>query len=291
MLTLNVWGRQGEWPRRRTVLVDGLRDLDPDLIAFQEVVADDDYDQVRELLGADVHVAHQTVGLIGDGNHGASIASRWPILRTWEADIQLGSRTADYPCGTLIAEVAAPEPVGSLLFVAYGPWYPWDAERERELQAVRAARVIEEVARARRLPVVLAGDFNAVPDAASVRFWAGRQSLDGLSVCYRDAWEDRRPADAGFTVSPRNPLRVEAGTRKEPGRRIDYVFVRCGEQDVPFDVLDCALAFAEPVGGVWASDHFGVIADLGVPRAAERGEAGTSSVRPRARSEPSRRVR
>lgn len=33
----------------------------------------------------------------------------------------------------------------------------------------------------------IAGDLNADPAAASVRFWTGRRSLDGSSVCYQDA--------------------------------------------------------------------------------------------------------
>jgi len=32
------------------------------------------------------------------------------------------------------------------------------------------------------LPTIIAGDFNATPDAASIRYLAGRQSLGGRSV-------------------------------------------------------------------------------------------------------------
>ena len=48
-------------------------------------------------------------------------------------------------------------------------------------------------------------------------------------------------------------------------RRIDYVFVRCGDHGPTLDVSACARIFDEPVDGVWASDHFGVVADLTVP--------------------------
>jgi hypothetical protein len=37
--------------------------------------------------------------------------------------------------------------------------------------------------------VIVAGDLDADPGSASIRFWTGRQALDGFSVCYRDAWE------------------------------------------------------------------------------------------------------
>ena len=44
---LNLWGRRGEWDERRRVLVDGFRELKPDLVAFQEAVVGDGYDQGR----------------------------------------------------------------------------------------------------------------------------------------------------------------------------------------------------------------------------------------------------
>jgi hypothetical protein len=45
MLTLNLWGKNGVWEERRAVLVEGLRRLRPDLIAFQEAIVGDGYDQ------------------------------------------------------------------------------------------------------------------------------------------------------------------------------------------------------------------------------------------------------
>jgi len=38
--------------------------------------------------------------------------------------------------------------------------------------------------------------------------------------------------------------------------------VRSGEHGAPLDVVRCELAFDRPVDGVWASDHFAVVADL-----------------------------
>jgi hypothetical protein len=54
--------------------------------------------------------------------------------------------------------------------------------------------------------VVLAGDLDATPDAASVRFWRGRQSLGSMSVCYRDAWGSTHPDEPGHTFTAENPL-------------------------------------------------------------------------------------
>jgi hypothetical protein len=50
--TLNLWGRRGAWDERRCVLARGFRELAPDLVAFQEAVAGDGYEQVTDILGS-----------------------------------------------------------------------------------------------------------------------------------------------------------------------------------------------------------------------------------------------
>ena len=103
----------------------------------------------------------------------------------------------------------------------------------------------------------------ATPDSGSIRFLRGRQELDGFSVSYWDAWELTHPGRPGHTFTPVNPLVMEETdvTREEP-RRIDYVFVRAGRRGPALDVAECRLLLDEPVDGVWASDHFGLVADL-----------------------------
>jgi hypothetical protein len=59
VMTLNLWGRRGAWLERWSVLIDGLRDLQPDLVAFVEAIKTEEYDQVVDLLGPGFHVAHQ----------------------------------------------------------------------------------------------------------------------------------------------------------------------------------------------------------------------------------------
>lgn len=268
VLALNLWGRRGDWAARRAVLRHGLDALQPDLIAFIEAIKTNTYDQVSGLLGEDYHFAHQISrepGGPGDvePGQGAAIASRWPLGAVHEVDLHLSPRTAGFACTTLVAEVLAPEPLGPLLFANHVPNRQLNFERERELQAVAAARFIEDLRAKQHRHVVLAGDFTADPDAASVRFLTGRQSLEGTSVCYRDAWESVHPGEPGHTFTPRNPLMAD---RDWPFRRLDYVLVRCGEHGGPtLDMASCALIFDEPVDGIWASDHFGVVADLVVP--------------------------
>ena len=257
--TLNLWGRHGAWDERRTALTYGLRELGADVIAFQEAIVGGSYDQVGDLLGPGFYV-HHLAGRVIDGS-GLSIASRWPLGEVWEVALTSTGRVD--PSRMAVVEVLAPGTLGSLLLAHHNASWQLGFEHERELQAAAAARYVEEVANRRDAThVVLAGDFNAAPDSASVRFWRGLQSLGDTSVCYRDAWESIHPGEEGHTFTPRNPLVRGGEWALELGRRIDYVMVRCGHHGPTLEVASCERIFDEPVDGVWASDHFGVVADF-----------------------------
>ena len=261
----NVWRRYGQWPERRSVLIEGFRRVQPDLVALIEPVKRDDYDQVVDLLGPDYHVVYQA-HRAPDGT-GAAIASRWPIGAVSEVELGLTPRTPEVQSPALIAEILTPDSIGPLLFVnATASWQVRFA-RERELQAVAIASRIEELVTATDAHVVVAGDLDAIPDASSIRFWTGRQALAGISVGYRDAWESAHGADAGHTFTPENPLVASGDVAWDVARRIDYVLVRCDDRGPTLDIRGCERLFEEPVHGVWASDHFGVLADLAVPTA------------------------
>ncbi len=256
--TLNLWSMHGDWTARRRVLAAGFRQLSPDLIALQETVASESIDSVADILGGEYVVAHSRTRA-PDGV-GVSIASRWPIEDVREVDLQVTPRTADFPCAAVIAEVSTPQPIGPVLFVNHFPSWQLDFEHERELQAAAAAQAIEATVAGRDLPVIVAGDLDADPGASSIRFWTGRQALAGHSVCYRDAWESLHGGEPGDTYTPENPLVADPDW---PFRRIDYVLVRCGLHGGPvLPIASCERIFDAPVEGVWASDHFGVMADL-----------------------------
>ncbi|MFI7702370.1 endonuclease/exonuclease/phosphatase family protein [Nonomuraea sp. NPDC049480] len=257
--TLNLWARHGDWPARREVLADGLRSLGPDLVAFQESVVAGSYDQVADLLGPAYHIVHQ--GSAEPDGTRSSIASRWAFGEVRAARMPVTGRVdlSESAAWVGVAEVRAPSP---LLFVNHKPSFRLGQERERELQAVASARLIEEVLDGRDLPVVVAGDFDAAPESASMRFWRGLQSLEGMSVCYRDLWEWAHPGVDGHTFTPVNPLVTGGNWPLETGRRIDYLLVRCAGNGPSLPLRDCRRVFDRPVGGVWASDHFGVVADL-----------------------------
>jgi endonuclease/exonuclease/phosphatase family metal-dependent hydrolase len=96
-----------------------------------------------------------------------------------------------------------------------------------------------------------------------MRFWTGRQSLGGTSVHYQDAWESAHGDQPGDTFTLENPLIVaESDWSLIPPRRIDYVLVRCVDRGPTLRIVGCDRLFDHDVEGVWASDHFGVTAEL-----------------------------
>lgn len=265
LLTLNLWGIEGDWAARRSVLKAGLRDLHPDAVVFQESIKTADYDQAKDLLSAEYTVIHQE-GRSPDGT-GNTIACCLPLGEVRQCFLQVTPRvdSAHQWIGSVAAvEVRSPNPIGDFLLVHLKTSWQPDYDRERELQAVAAARFIEEALQGRDIPVVLAGDLDAGLDSGSIRFWKGQQSIEGVGVRYHDAWEGTHGQE-GDTFTPRNPLVATGDMSQETGRRIDYILVRCDLDGPTLKVANCFLAFDEPVEGVWATDHFGVVADLHLP--------------------------
>jgi endonuclease/exonuclease/phosphatase family metal-dependent hydrolase len=260
--TMNVLGPANpDWARRRRVLAEELQALDADVVALQEVPIATAPEVVDDLLGDGYHVRGFTRA--AEDGVGAALATRLPHRLLEEVDQHCTERTQDFAwLATLVVEIDAP--VGRTVVAHHKPSWQFGYEYEREQQALAAARALEKHAAAADHVVVL-GDFDATPDAASLLFWRGRRSLDGISVCYQDAWETVRPQEPGWTFSAENPL-VRAGeVATAISRRIDYVLVRSGAHGPTLQTLACNRILDEPRDGVWASDHFGVVADLSLP--------------------------
>jgi endonuclease/exonuclease/phosphatase family metal-dependent hydrolase len=268
--TLNIWNTEGD-RRRLGVINRELRRLNPDLIAFQEVVQAPGAKMLDRLVdGLNLQGTHQMdiqnfVPPFSDRYGGSAVATRWEHRAVEALDLRVAG-AADVPWATLAAVVQIPR-LGELLFIAAtAAWRP-SAEAVREQQAIA---ITDLDARHRRdMPTIIAGDFNAAPDAASIRYLTGRQSLCGRSVLYYDAWAVAGNGP-GYTWTSDNP-NARTGVdqiMRQPGhhRRFDYVFV--GSWDfhpkARAQIQSAMLAFDKPIEGLWASDHFGVVVDLEV---------------------------
>lgn len=182
VLTFNVLADRADWRSRSSVVRSGLQDLDADLLALQETVVRPGRDQVAELLGDGHHVVHSQ--LREDDGIGMSLVSRWPVLRSWQRPLPTSSRVPveEFSHQLMAVLVEAPA-LGRVFFASPKPTFRFGHEVEREVMSVAAVGAIEQIARdCGAEHVVCAGDFDAVPESSSMRYWRG------CSRCRTRAW-------------------------------------------------------------------------------------------------------
>ena len=262
VVTFNVYGPANpDWERRHALIRSTLRELDADVVALQEVPVDPAF--LEDLVGPGYHFG-SFAPAPGDDVAG-TLATRWPQRRVVELDLRITerSRATLAWCAALVVEIDTP--LGAVVVAHHKPSWPFPFELEREAQAVLLARTLEEHIGDRDVHAVVLGDFDATPDSASLSFLRGRRPVDGLSVCYQDAWEYLHPDDSGRTFDLENPLVREGEVATAVSRRIDHVLVRAGLHGPTLEVRACRRILDTPVDGVWASDHYGVLADLALP--------------------------
>jgi endonuclease/exonuclease/phosphatase family metal-dependent hydrolase len=265
---MNVQNTEGD-PRRHALINRELLRLDPDLVALQEVIHTPQRNQLAELLaGTDLHGTHQAQAMAYtppwlDRYGGTAVAGRWPHRVVEVLDLRLHD-APDVPWCTLAVIVDLPGE-GEVLFLAPTASWRLDAESARERQAIALTEL--DARHRRALPTIIAGDFNASPEAASIRYLSGRQSLNGQSVLYHDAWATAGDGP-GVTWTVDNPAAraVIDQIVRQPRhrRRLDYVFIGSAHAHPRAHcfIKTASLAFDQPLEGIWASDHFGLVVDL-----------------------------
>ncbi|HYR95713.1 MAG TPA: endonuclease/exonuclease/phosphatase family protein [Candidatus Binatus sp.] len=269
VMTLNCWNVSEPFDERMRLVRAGIEALRPDAIGLQEIIVRrGGFDQagvILEGLGyqrvfGPAFRWNETARLLPsdhpDGDaFGNTIASRWPISRT--AVHALPGAETDERRSVLAALIETP--AGTLpFFTTHLNWKPHDGPvRERQVAAV--AEVVREMAREGRLPPILVGDLNAEPDSTEIRFLCGLASIDGRTIHLEDAWRRGGDRGPGFTWDNRNRF---AAYSAERDRRIDYILVGPPDRNGRGAIASAQVAFTEPAGDVFASDHFGVVADV-----------------------------
>jgi endonuclease/exonuclease/phosphatase family metal-dependent hydrolase len=249
VLTLNIWNLAGDWRARRQAIVAVVRRCEPDVVCLQEVVANERGNQAEWLADAldGWSVAYAGEPIAGGPDlFGNAVLSRRPI------DATAIARLPHVPDDAEVQRVVVHARTGGVdVFSTHLAWQLHDAAlRERQVRAL--VRFVEE----RTDPAaahgpVIAGDFNAEPDANTIRYLCGLTALDGASTYFQDAWR--------LTWSNANP---HAALDGEPDRRLDYVFSGFRGPSRAGRPVDCRVVADEPVEGVWPSDHYGVLAVL-----------------------------
>lgn len=264
LVTLNTWGRTGPWSKRRAIIVDGLRALDPHVVGLNEVWDDARGNLARELadaIGGTWHVHHAPAYELAPGRTcGNAVISRFPIV---EAEAwPLPEPRGDCERNLVYAQVATPW--GRLpVFVTHLSWRAHQSSA-RLLQVQQVREWMRERAPIQRgdaptdlLPPVFMGDLNTEPDSDEIRFLRGYLA-DPYGFYLADCFAIRGDGP-GHTWRRDN---VFAAREHYPDRRIDYIFVRGPDRWHRGEPLAARVVLDQPRDGVFASDHFGVYAEV-----------------------------
>jgi endonuclease/exonuclease/phosphatase family metal-dependent hydrolase len=258
-LTLNLWGAEPPLEARMAAVAEGLRALAPDVVALQEVrEVPGQLANQAETLARQAGFGHVFAPAtpFGGGHEGLALLARDEILE--HADIELPHAGPDERRILLSARVRHGR--GSVWAhtthlnyrLAHGK------QREDQVQAIEAAIA----GRTSDWPQILMGDFNARPESDEIRWLRGQVTLGGRRTYFQDAWDRLHPGEPGWTWARANPYTAKLAFL-EPDRRIDYIFVTPMRGDGRGTVHSCTLVFREPAAGqVFASDHFGLLAEV-----------------------------
>lgn len=136
--------------------------------------------------------------------------------------------------------------------VRNGPWLRFvNTHLEAFHPQVRTAQAAELAAALAGVPgpVVLVGDLNSDPGAEGAAVLA--------AAGFEDAWAERYPRRPGFTCCWAEDLTVSSPPAPPLSQRIDYVLTRGPVRPLLLDVLGDRPWERE--GGLWPSDHAGVV--------------------------------
>ena len=242
ILTLNTWQERGPWKERWEITLQGLEKFQPEIACFQELFNPDWAREVQKR-------ARFPTLLFPKEICGLAVFSHYSA-RSWGAVELPQSSLEEYSRFVLWAELVAGKS-SIFLFNTHLSWQLEDgATREKQVEAI--LRIMNEEVRGQE--VILTGDLNAPPDSPEIR----QLIREGK---FRDLFVEKHPGEAGFSWNHRNPY-VAGAEHKLPDRRIDFILTK-GEGPLLKDLHSCDLVFAEPASqGVWASDHFGVLAEF-----------------------------
>lgn len=258
VMTWNLWWRFGPWEQRQPAIDREVVAVDADLLLLQEVWSDpDDGDQAARLAGlTGFELARSTRPGGEQYRFGNAVLSRWPIARS-ETLVLPGSDGAPSHRSAVLTIVETPR--GSqVVATTHLEWhYNQSSTRQRQLEQLVPVLTEWQARFAPDLPIVLGGDFNAVPNSDEVRRLTGlAPGYDG--PVFTDGWSATTD-EPGHTWTRDNPHSADA---QWPRRRLDYVFVSWPRPKPTGNPLTSALAGRQAHDGVVPSDHYAVVVEL-----------------------------
>lgn len=261
LVTLNILNDLSRWPERRTLITTQLAELQPDLIAFQEVsLEENNADWLAEQLGGyQVHTCPQ----IGNTREGLAVLSRLPITATASLDLLAQRRVAQ------AIHFKLPTGQSLILINVHLFWRPGEAlARDKQVQMILDWRTSFPNDAA----FIVCGDFNGTPHSTALKLMC-TQLTSAYAVIHQAEpdYTCPTPLVEGRSYSLRHMTRkfrqllikifFSRSLRPWHGT-LDYIFT-----NERVRVIDSAVVLNRPAphdATLYPSDHFGLAATLDI---------------------------
>jgi endonuclease/exonuclease/phosphatase family metal-dependent hydrolase len=242
IVTLNVEQDHKRWNQRRSLIVDGMKVLEPDVIALNEVcithqTARQLKGEIEAARGIGYNLVQQTRTNGLSALEGEALLSRFPVIETGNLDLQAEEAVAQV--ARLLVEGKPLDVYVTHLYMSRG---------NDSLRLYQVQQLLEWI-RTRNdvLDRIVCGDFNATLDMPSAAL---------MATVFRPS----QTAPTAFT-----PLAGSDGAISHPywprmDRCIDYIWIAGSIGIVSSGVCFDAPDSTDP--SLWPSDHAGVWADL-----------------------------
>lgn len=238
------------WSNRKTKVADVIRFHKADLIGVQEALLS----QLRDLETLLKDFSWAGVGRTDGKEAGEYSAilyrkSRFQLLQTetfWlsENPSEPGSKGWDAAYPRIVTWAKFRDRVSKKTFFHFNTHFDHVGVKARNESASLILKRIGEIAG--KFPVLLTGDLNVVENSDAYRTLKNGNSTTKLSDARHASSNGHFGGDSTFS----------AFKELEPGRKIDYVFVRQGM------VVREHGALSDRWNGLWASDHLPVLAEI-----------------------------
>lgn len=256
LLTINTWKGDGNYRQRLALLRTQLAELQPDVIAGQEVFRAESADTGRELADAlGMHYAYAPArpkprlfeGKLTDSESGLGILSRFPILETSTLPLPAHPDDTDRLAQFAWLRVNG-RPV--LIVNTHLTHLRGQSElRQRQLDTLLSHPALTNPAGC----VFLGGDFNADAHSPEIQFL-----LTHPTISVRNAYQLGNGTQPGYTMPDRS------GNRR--GRCIDFIFSLTADNSLQPIITEARVVLDSPdASGNYPSDHCGVLIRAELP--------------------------
>jgi endonuclease/exonuclease/phosphatase family metal-dependent hydrolase len=273
VVTWNVLHAGLQSPLERTKeAVEHLRGAD--ILLLQEAIYNPDFDAAQEIADRlQMNIVSRGVDLPSDHPNSSSVAILSALPAT---EVRSVRYTPEDPRSFALAHLVLPSGRTAVVVSAHLAW-----GGSQEPARLRQALLVDQTVRehlatlkaqgAYDAVAILGADLNALPTSDTVRFLTGLHAVEDQGTYWVDAWASTN-VDPGYTVTMDNDWAQWTAARqgitnprRNPDRRIDYLFVYGWAYGRPGDPQRATLIGQRPLTGVTASDHWGVGAILSDP--------------------------